>query len=139
MDQKTKYNTKQRDLILTYLKTVPGEHITAAEICTHFRSIGIQIGMSTVYRQLERLVDEGTVRKFIIDSNSPACFEYEGGDDGEPAACFHCKCVKCGKVIHLKCSEIQYIQEHLFEEHRFKMSESRTVFYGLCENCVSNT
>ncbi len=137
MDPKTTYKTKQRDLLLTYLRTVPGEHITASDICLHFKRIGINIGMSTVYRQLERLVDEGTVKKYIIDSNSPACFEYEGSDNEANEVCFHCKCIKCGKVIHLKCSEIQHIQEHLYEEHRFKMSGSRTVFYGLCEDCAN--
>ena len=68
MEKKSKYNTKQRDLIISYLKTVPGKHVTAGEICEHFEGIGVNIGVSTVYRQLDRLVDEGAVKKFTAGS-----------------------------------------------------------------------
>ncbi len=41
-----------------------------------------------------------------------------------------------GKLIHLQCDEIEEMQIHLFSEHRFKMNPMRTVFYGLCEQCL---
>lgn len=51
-----------------------------------------------MYRQLESLVDEGIVNKYFVDDNSPACFEYIGGDGRKgPDECFHCKCEKCGR------------------------------------------
>ena len=59
-----------------------------------------------------------------------------GSDDhADTDLCFHCKCEKCGKLIHLHCDEIEEMQMHLFSEHRFKMNPMRTVFYGLCEQC----
>ena len=89
-----------------------------------------------IYRQLERFVDEGILNKYIIDENSPACFEYtEKTAHTDSETCFHCKCAKCGKLIHLHCDELEEIQNHLYEEHRFKMNPMRTVFYGLCEQC----
>ena len=135
MEKKSKYNTKQRDLLIEYLKTVPHTHVTAADIREHFSGIGINIGVSTIYRQLERLVEEGTVKKYTIDSISPACFEYDSGIDEENNACFHCKCIECGRLIHLQCEEIKEISEHLYNVHNFTMMSGRTVFYGLCENC----
>ena len=57
MNARPKYKTKQRDQLLTYLETVPGRHITAGDVCEAFRQDGIPIGQSTVYRQLESLVD----------------------------------------------------------------------------------
>ncbi len=71
---KRQYNTKHRDALLTYLKSRPGVHMTAADVCSHFRTEGDAIGTTTVYRQLDRLVDEGLVSKYFIDENSPACF-----------------------------------------------------------------
>ena len=47
------------------------------------------------------------------------------------------KCEKCGKLIHLHCDELEEIQTHILKEHRFKMDPMRTVFYGLCENCMA--
>lgn len=137
MSTRPKYRTKQREILYDYLKSRPGVHITAADVCDHFRGQGTPIGQSTVYRQLERLVDEGVLNKYIIDAGSPACFEYvEEADHADASVCFHCKCEKCGKLIHLHCDELESIQAHLYEEHRFRLNPMRTVFYGLCEECL---
>ena len=78
MKAKGQYNTNQRKELQSYLETIAGEHTTVAEICGHFSALGKSIGTSTVYRQLERLVDEGLVEKYIVDASSPACFVYVG-------------------------------------------------------------
>ena len=137
MNPRSKYKTKQREILLDYLESVPGVHITAGDVCEYLKKQGANIGQSTVYRQLESLVAEGIINKYIIDGNSPACFEYVGTDShADPEICFHCKCEKCGKLIHLHCDELKEIQVHLFSEHQFKVDLMRTVFYGLCEQCI---
>ncbi len=137
MNSRSNYKTRQREILLGYLESVKGTHITAGNVCDYFRESGETIGQATVYRQLERLVDEGLVNKYIIDTNTPACFEYVGADSHVHAeVCFHCKCEKCGTLIHLHCDELEAIQSHLFEEHQFKLDPKRTVFYGLCESCM---
>ena len=136
MNQRPKYKTKQRDQLLAYLETVPGRHITAGDVCEAFRQDGAPIGQSTVYRQLESLVGEGILNKYIIDEKSPACFEYVRSASHEgPGTCFHCKCEQCGKLIHLHCEELEEIRSHLQGEHGFRLDPRRTVFYGLCEAC----
>ncbi len=136
MDSRSKYKTKQREILLSYLKSVTGQHITASDVCACFKEQGAAIGQSTVYRQLESLVDEGLVNKYNIDANSPACFEYVDHDNCcADGICFHCKCEKCGRLIHLKCDELSDIVGHLQDEHRFRLDPKRTVLYGLCEQC----
>ena len=138
MTMKPKYKTKQREEVLTYLKTVPGQHVTVADIVRYMRDKGSSVGTTTVYRQIERLVDEGVVMKYIVDANSPACFVYTPENlvaVGEP--CFHCKCESCGKLIHLHCEEIAMIQGHLRAEHGFVLDPKRTVFYGTCDACAA--
>ncbi len=138
MAQKAQYRTRQREEILSYLKTIPGRHITAADIYRHFKELGISVGSATVYRQLDRMVEEGLVNKYIIDESSSACFEYidSKGRCHHPQ-CFHCKCEKCGKLIHMECSEIADLQEHMQKHHRFRIDPLRTVFYGICEDCLA--
>ncbi len=137
MNSRSKYKTKQREILIRYLESVRGVHITAGDVADHFREQGSAIGQSTIYRQLESLVDEGVLNKYIIDGNSPACFEFIGTDcHTEKETCFHCKCEKCGKLIHLHCDELEEIQEHLYAEHRFRLDPLRTVFYGLCDECM---
>jgi len=136
MNQRSKYKTSQRDILIDYLKSVKSDHVTAGDVCEHFRSCGANIAQATVYRRLESLVDEGIINKYIIDGNSPACFEYVGQDSHAPGeSCFHLKCEKCGKLLHLHCEELDQIGGHLFEEHGFKLDPLRTVFYGICEEC----
>ena len=137
MNSKAKYKTKQREMLLGYFETVPGIHVTAADVCDYLKAQGASIGQSTVYRQLENLVDEGIIKKYIIDGNSPACFEYVDRQMTCGEECFHCKCEKCGKLIHLHCEELVQIRSHLKEEHHFTLDPLRTVFYGLCEDCAA--
>lgn len=98
MSVRPKYKTKQRKTVQACLETLPGVHVTAGELYEKLKQEGISVGQTTVYRQLESLVDEGIVNKYFVDDNSPACFEYIGEDGRKgPDECFHCKCEKCGR------------------------------------------
>ncbi|MCR4587988.1 MAG: transcriptional repressor [Lachnospiraceae bacterium] len=136
MADRPTYKTKQREILMDYLENRQGVHITAGDVCEYLKMQGATIGQSTVYRQLERLVDEGKLNKYVLDNNTPACFEYVGEEHKEGAeTCYHCKCEKCGKLIHLHCEELNEFREHLYQEHHFRMDPRRTVFYGVCEDC----
>lgn len=129
------YKTKQGDELRGYLERMPGRHITAGDICEYFRQSGKPIGMATVYRQLERMVDEGLIAKYNIDVNTPACFEYLGSHLGKET-CYHCKCCVCGKLIHMHCDELPELQKHVLEHHGFSIDPVRTIFYGVCSDCA---
>ncbi len=138
MNSRSRYTTKHYAQIASFLKDMTGTHITAQDVCDHFREMASPISTTTVYRQLERLVEEGIVNKYIIDANSPACFEYNGEYQHEQSNCYHCKCEKCGKLIHLHCEEIEELMKHMEAEHHFKLDPARTVFYGICESCAAS-
>ena len=138
--------------MLEYLKSVKGQHVTAAEVYEHLaglkecggeetstRNGGRKIGQATVYRQLERLVEEGFADKYIIDQNTPACFEYIDHEECGESLCVHGKCLKCGKLFHLHCDELRELREHLEEHHGFIPDFRHTVIYGLCEECAGST
>ena len=100
MSNKAQYQTKQRDELLTYLESMSGQHITVNDVCEYFKTKGKSIGTTTVYRQLEKMVDQGIVTKYVIDAGSPACFEYVGADSHhQEGFCYHCKCEVCGNVL----------------------------------------
>ena len=133
---KAQYKTKQMTEILTFLKSVQEEHVTVSDICKYFRQQGIAVGTTTVYRQLEKMVKEGLVAKYVIDGTSSACFQYVGEHkESEHTSCYHCKCEKCGKLIHLHCGEVESLKNHMMEHHDFQMDPLRTVFYGICSEC----
>ena len=137
MPEKGSYKTKKKEELLECVEDTRGQHFTAADICNKMRKNGSTIGTATVYRQLERLVEEGVISKYFIDESSSACFEYMDPDDHQKhAPCYHCKCEKCGKLLHMDCSEITELTEHLRSEHGFTIDPLRTVFYGVCAECA---
>ena len=137
MNSRSKYKTKQRDVILKYLQSHKGVHVTAGDVCDYFKEQGTPVGQSTVYRQMESLVDEGVINKYIIDGNSPACFEYaEPESHCTEGICIHCKCEKCGRLLHMHCSELEKAFKNLLDKKSFKVDPVRTVIYGLCEECA---
>ena len=139
MAQRMQYRTRQQDELLSYLKTVAGKHVTVADVCEHFRSIGAAIGTTTVYRQMDNLVARGLVNKYVTDGVNAACYEYIAPVENccRPV-CYHCKCEQCGKLIHMECEEIAALREHMKAKHGFVIDPLRTVFYGLCEECAAN-
>ena len=136
MGFRSEYKTKQKEILLDYLRSVPGVHVTAGQVVKYFEEHDTPIAQSTIYRQLEKLVDEGVINKYTIDGSSPACFEYVGTElSGGSEPCIHCKCEKCGILIHLRCDEIKELQSILLIDHKFELNPTRTVLYGLCEKC----
>jgi Fur family ferric uptake transcriptional regulator len=109
--------------------------MTAGQVLDQLREKGLTIGFSTVYRQLDRLVEEGAVNKYTVDAVAGACYEYKGEHGADPAF-VHGKCEKCGKLIHMHCDELEGIAAHLKEHHRFILNPMRTVFYGICDQCA---
>ena len=136
MNKKSSYKTDQKEKLLEYMQAHADTHMTATDIYSGLRSSSIRIGITTVYRQLERLQEEGVVTKYVIDENTPACFEFTGHRQGEHQVCHHLKCVSCGKLIHLHCAEVTKLEEHIFEDHHFRIDPRRTLFYGYCEDCM---
>lgn len=130
-----KYHTKRRAELLEYLRSMQGRHVTVNDIRAHFLAQGESIGTATIYRQLDNMLSEGLINKYTLDETSAACFEYVGGGEHCHPTCFHCKCVGCGQLIHLRCEELEKVQAHLSQEHGFRLDFPRTVLYGLCQRC----
>lgn len=136
--ERKKYNTKRQNELIEYLKSTQGQHITAQDAASYLRKNGSSIGVTTVYRQFEKLVDEGVLNKFETGEGCAACYEYMNPEDHiHDHDCFHARCEKCGKLIHLDCSVIAEIEKHLLEKHKFMLNPNRTVFYGICKECMA--
>ena len=135
MAVKKHYQTKQQNAIEGYISETT-DHFTVADVCAHFRAEGNSLGTATVYRAIERLMKAGKVKKYIIDEQSAACFEYINPElsCAEPS-CYHLKCQKCGKLVHLSCRDIEALVFHIQTNHGFLIDMNRTVFFGICDTC----
>lgn len=128
------YKTKQRDLILNYFIENNNRHVTAEEVVDHLKCQGTSVGKSTVYRYLEKLVEQGMVRRFFIEEGYGACYQYTGNDK-QCHEHFHLKCLSCGVLLHIQCDFLVEAERHIFNDHDFIIDNTKTVLYGLCEKC----
>ena len=128
------YRTRQREAIMDYIISLDGAHVTAAQVAEHFEKEKIPVGRTTIYRHLEQLTISGKLRKYVTDGISGACYQHvEQRDDCRIH--LHLKCEECGKLQHLECGMLSEIQQHVLDEHDFKVNAMKTVLYGQCDNC----
>lgn len=127
------YRTRQRELIEKTLKALGGKHITAEALTEQLDKNGYSVGRTTVYRCLERLVEDGVAQKYTAIGES-ACYQYLGAADCVEH--FHLKCTGCGRLIHIECEQLSELASHITAEHGFRVDKLKTVLYGLCEECA---
>jgi Fe2+ or Zn2+ uptake regulation protein len=96
--EKARRHSKKRDLVLNELKSAGGA-LSANEIHKRVPSIDLV----TVYRNLERFVEDGLVKKLSLDK-AEAMFEYR--EDNH----HHAICTDCQKVIHFHASDQQIMK-----------------------------
>ena len=131
--ERKKYNTKQKEIILRFLKDNNDKDLTVEEIMDNLKKNNLSVGETTVYRFIENLVKEEKVRKYLFENKSRASYQYVENKKCEEH--FHLKCTKCNKLIHLDCDEFKAIEEHILDEHDFEVCNSKTVLYGICKDC----
>ncbi len=134
-DNSRAYKTKQRELILNYLIENKNHHVVAEDIAEHLKNQGNAVGKSTVYRYLDKLVNDGKVRKFYHDEGKSSCYQYI--DSINCNNHYHFKCIQCGHLFHVQCSHLDEMASHIYQNHKFTVDLCKTVIYGKCENCVS--
>ena len=125
------YMTRQQQAVLKCIESCPGGRATAMDLMQMLRQEGQTVGLSTVYRQLEKLVAQGKVHKLLTEEG--ACYKY--CDKTVHRDCFLLQCEGCGAIFHMDCSHLGELYGHLLESHGFAINPRRTMFYGLCGKC----
>ena len=125
------YMTRQQQAVLKCIESCPGGRATAMDLMQMLRQEGQTVGLSTVYRQLAKLVAQGKVHKLLTEEG--ACYQY--CDKTVHRDCFLLQCEGCGAIFHMDCSHLGELYGHLLESHGFAINPRRTMFYGLCGKC----
>lgn len=133
--KQSSYNTKQKSAIMQCVTDMADRHFTIDSLCETLSKKGEAVGRTTVYRFLEKLSEDGVLRKFVMPQGESSCYQYVG----EHHHChehFHLKCEKCGSLIHMDCDEMNSLAEHIKSHHGFSLNPLKTVIYGICEDCA---
>lgn len=135
MNHAKQYHTKQQKVILEFMEKKEHDYVTASQIAEYLKKTGESVGLTTIYRQLDRFCKEGIVQKLVLDGNSGACYQYIG-DHAEEENQFLLKCEDCGDILNMDCGHMKELYSHVLEEHHFNVNPHRTMFYGVCEKCL---
>ena len=126
------YNTRHKRDMLTFLNGNQMKHYTLDELTQSMREAGIDAGKTTVYRFVESLAEQGSVRKYANENES--FYQYIGSD----AHCdnhLHLMCRECGALFHVDCKLVGELMHHIKDDHNFRLDARRTVFVGICGDC----
>ena len=128
------YTTKQRQAVLTCLSARQAELISVCELAEDLRRSGNPVGVATIYRQLEKLEQTGHIHKVITEEG--AFYQYcdHASADRE---CFLLRCEGCGRILHLDCSHLRPLYDHLEQQHHVLINTRETMFTGLCDVCAA--
>jgi Fur family ferric uptake transcriptional regulator len=132
--KKNSYQTKKKQIILEFAVTQKGTHFSANDVYRYFVQNNISISIPTVYRQLEKMTEEGLMQKCRTAQSDSALYYYiEKEEDRHEHSLM--KCTGCGKTFPLQCHTADHLVEHISLAHHFFVNLDETVFYGQCEVC----
>ncbi len=119
--------TRQRDIILTVLKDMK-THPTVDEIYDRVKKQLPHISLATVYRNLEKLAENGMAR--VVNSGARQ-MHY----DGDMSNHYHIKCIKCGKVADVWGEINLNLEQDGLDFTGFKVTSYSILFEGICRDC----
>lgn len=121
--------TQQRDLIAGVIFAAP-DHLSAAAVHQRLAQRGKRIGIATVYRTLDLLVESGLIR---LHEFGDGFRRYEGatpqGSHG------HFVCAVCGGVEEFTNERLERMLPIIADEHHFRYRRHRVELHGTCRDC----
>lgn len=126
--------TGQRLLVLEIMAVHPGEHLTAEEIFDLARAKSPEIGLATIYRALQVLVELNVIDKLSFDDGFA---RYELGQElgSERHHHHHAICLGCKTVISLEEDLLGPLEEKVFGRLGFEVVDHEVKLYGYCKAC----
>jgi Fur family ferric uptake transcriptional regulator len=125
-------STRQGGIVREELSAADGFR-SAQAVFGELRSKGETIGLSTVYRHLQALVDTGdadTLQNFDGESLYRLCGQTDGHHH-------HLVCRNCGRTIEIEGRNVERWAEQTAARHGFVDVDHRIELVGLCKECAS--
>lgn len=128
--------TNQRLIVLRVLAEHRDRHMTAEDIYDLVRMEAPEIGIATVYRTVQLLLDMQLIDRIELNDG---CVRYEMGHQfsGETRHYHHhLICKLCGKIIPFDDDLLENLEEHIEETLGFHVLDHELKIYGECRECM---
>jgi Fur family peroxide stress response transcriptional regulator len=107
------------------------DHPTAEDVYLTVRKSCPRISLATVYRNLDRLVDEGLVDKFVVPGE-PDHYDPVRGEH------YHVRCRHCDKIYDIDAKIAKKMAALIKSQTGVSMKSLQLIADGICENCDCN-
>ena len=126
--------TNQRMLVLELMAERPGQHLTAEEIYDLARQKCPEIGLATIYRTVQVLVDLSVIDKVSFDDGF-ARYELGGLDRESRHHHHHAICNRCGNVFSFQGDLLDTLEQALLDRTGFLVTDHEVKLHGYCRKC----
>jgi Fe2+ or Zn2+ uptake regulation protein len=123
--------TPQRALVLDVVYHGEG-HLTADEVYARVRAQSPQVDLSTVYRNLLFLRQQGLIGELRLEGQ-PARFEAVRSG----AEHHHAVCTRCGAMLEVAPGDLADLAATLRDRYGFHLEPVHLTLPGLCQACVA--
>ena len=121
--------TRQRTAVLALLDELDGFR-TAQDLHALLRERGDAVGLATVYRALQALVDDGLVdvlRSEVGEAAYRRC---------SPVHHHHLVCRECGRTVEVADAPVERWATRIAAEHGFADVHHQVEVFGTCADCA---
>lgn len=133
------YRTDQKRMLLAFLQANAYSSYTVEELVEGMGALyGPSVpGKSTVYRLITRMVEEGSVKRFVKGHSRRFVYQIVAGRHCHSH--LHMKCTVCGRLLHLDEALSRRLTESVFASGGFAVDQEETVLFGRCSDCASRS
>lgn len=124
--------THQRKIVFEAILEHEKDHVTVEELYHHIKEKYPEIGLATVYRNVQLFCEMNLVEKLNLDDGF---IRYELALDKDNHRHHHLICNQCNRVIEVKEDLMDSIEKIFDENYGFLVSNHQTKFFGVCDDC----
>jgi Fur family transcriptional regulator, ferric uptake regulator len=121
-------NTRQRRAVAAVLDELDG-FASAQQIHELLGNRGEHVGLSTVYRNLQALVEGGNVDALRGDDGETRYRQCSSGHH------HHLVCRACGRTVEVEGPTVEQWADRVADEHRFTDVSHTLEIFGTCSDC----
>ncbi len=121
--------TRQRVLVAELLLE-SRDHPSVEVLRRRLVERGAHVGLATLYRTVEALVQSGLVREHDFGEGFK---RYEPAEDSVEHA--HLVCRRCGSVVEFSNDRLERMLRMTADEHHFQYDRHRVEIHGVCSSC----
>jgi Fur family transcriptional regulator, ferric uptake regulator len=124
--------TSSVDQIIIEFLTHKQHHFTSQQVFDQIKTRLPAVNRSTVYRSLERLVNQG---KLSVSDIGAGSLVYELVENGTH---HHLVCQHCHQIITIPPEEVTRLFNSIEQDSHFQIITNHLILYGICPECQNS-